>query len=446
MPSTPTSPKRVVLVGADFAPSSRPPALRLRFFAQHLREFGWEPTVLTTDPAYYSWPVDKEIERLLPPDLRVIRTAALSAQRARFGAIGDIGLRSLWHHWRVLSHLSDMHAIDLVFIAMPPYIPAVLGRLVNDRYGIPYVIDYIDPWVNDYYRSVPVDERPGGRKWAWFNSVSRVLEPFALRHAAHLTTVSSGYLESTVARYPWLSSSDVTSIPYGGERADVDYVRRNPRANLIFAPHDGCLHLSYVGRGGVDMLPILRTLFEAIVLGLRSTPELFQRMRLHFVGTTYDPQGDEAYQVLPLARSMGLQHVIDEHPARISFLDALQTLADSHALIAVGSVLPYYTASKIFPFILSGRPLLALFHQASSVVQILEETAAGTVITFSDESDLKSRAGQVLENLTHLLQLAPDTVPPTRWDAFEHYSARSMARRLAEVFDRAVGADASRVP
>ena len=58
--------KTVLIVGPDFTPSSYPPALRIRFFAQHLREFGWEPIVLTTDPGYYEWEVDPENEKLLP--------------------------------------------------------------------------------------------------------------------------------------------------------------------------------------------------------------------------------------------------------------------------------------------------------------------------------------------------------------------------------------------
>ena len=51
----------------------------MRFFAQHLPEFGWEPVVLTTDPRWYEWPVDPENERLLPPTTKVERTALQNA-------------------------------------------------------------------------------------------------------------------------------------------------------------------------------------------------------------------------------------------------------------------------------------------------------------------------------------------------------------------------------
>src|SRR5271169_3573321 len=97
--------KRVAIVGADFAPSSLPPALRIRFFVTHLREFGWEPTVITTDSSHYETALDPEIEELLPEGLRVIRTPALSRRWTRLIGVGDLGMRSMWHHWRVLRHL-----------------------------------------------------------------------------------------------------------------------------------------------------------------------------------------------------------------------------------------------------------------------------------------------------------------------------------------------------
>jgi hypothetical protein len=40
---------------------------------------------------------------------------------------------------------------------------------------------------------------------------------------------------------------------------------------------------SYVGRGGPDMIAALRALFESIRLGRQSAPELYKRVRMHFV-------------------------------------------------------------------------------------------------------------------------------------------------------------------
>ena len=117
--------KRVALIGADFAPSSLPPALRLRFFVSHLREFGWEPTVITTDSRHYDCPLDPEIECLLPEGVRVIRTPALPRSLTRLVGLGDLGARSMAYHWRVLRDLCRGGEVDLVFISVPAVLSVV---------------------------------------------------------------------------------------------------------------------------------------------------------------------------------------------------------------------------------------------------------------------------------------------------------------------------------
>ena len=425
--------KRVAIVGADFAPSSYPPSLRIRFFAQHLPEFGYEPIIVTTHPKYYQWSVDEENNNLVPDTLTVIRTAAMKEKYTRPFGIGDVGMRSMGRHWRTISRLCRQKRIDLLYIPVPPYVPMVLGRLAHLRFGIPYVIDYIDPWVIEYYWKLPKEQRPP--KWALAYAMSRVLEPFALKDVSHLTGVARGYMDGVVKSYDWISENDITGIPYGGEPTDFEYLRAHPRRNPIFDRDDDTIHLSYVGRGGPDMLPTLRAVFEAVKLGLQSAPELFGRLKMHFVGTTYAADGEGQYQVLPLAKELGVEDYLDEHPARVPYLDALQILLDSHGLLAIGSEEPYYTASKIFPNILANRPLLAIFHEESTVVEMVRETGAGTVVTFDAQNPPVAHTEEIAEALQQVLALPRGYRPPTQWDAFEPYTTRSMAQQLATVFD-----------
>lgn len=426
--------KRVLIIGADFTPSSYPPALMIRFFAKHLPEFGWQPTIVTTDPQYYEWSVDPENQHLLPGWLEVIRTPALSAKLTRKIGIGDIGIRSLWHHWRTADQICKSGNVDLVFIPGPPFYTMVLGRLINERYGIPYVIDYIDPWVTDYWKKLPKEERLPKRRLS--DKLSRILEPFALRYVGHIVSVDTSYTDGVVARYPWINETDTTGIPYGGEPADFDYLCENPRRNHIFNNKDGLLHISYVGRGGPDMVPALRSVFQAVKYGLDRSHEIFSKLRMHFIGTTYAHNANGLYQVLPVAEEMGVQEYVDEHPGRVSYLDALQIMLDSHALLALGSESIHYTASKIFPYILSKRPLMAIFHKASSVVNILHETGAGKVITFDSESRPIEKAAPIAKYLEELLRLSAGYSPSTDWKSFEPYTTRAMAGRLACAFNK----------
>ena len=88
--------KRVALVAAHFPPSNLAAVHRARLWAQHLHEFGWQPTIVTTHWLYYEEILDWELCELVDPDLEIIRTAALPTKPVR--VVGDIGVRAFaWH-------------------------------------------------------------------------------------------------------------------------------------------------------------------------------------------------------------------------------------------------------------------------------------------------------------------------------------------------------------
>jgi hypothetical protein len=427
--------KTVLVIATDFSPSSYPSALRVRFLVEHLSDFGWDPIVLTIEPKFYEAAVDPENARLLPPDLEIIRTSAIPARLTRFLRFGDVGLRSLCHLWFAMKRVLRQRKIDLVFISVPPNASMVLGRLAHTQFGVPYVLDYQDPVVSDYYWKQPRHLRPP--KHALSYAFSLLIERFTLRNASQLAAVSKGTMDGVAERY--LRPIDVTEIPLGAEPSDFEYLRTHPRKNPVFDSRDGFLHLSYVGRGGVDMLPSIRAVFAAIHKGLERWPDLFARLRLHFVGTTYAFKSEGQYQVLPLVKEMNLEAFVDEHPGRVPYLTAIQILLDSHSLIAIGSEATHYTASKIFPYILAYRPLLAVFHEKSSVVTILKETKGGAVVEFGDDRPVASTSEEIAIHLKILLSSPAAFSPPTLWDAFEPYTARAMSGRLASVFNCAIG-------
>jgi 2-polyprenyl-3-methyl-5-hydroxy-6-metoxy-1,4-benzoquinol methylase len=426
--------KRVLIIASDFAPSGLPPATRVRFFATHLPEFGWEPIVLTVDPKQYEATIDPENEQLLSPSLDVIRTGAFSTRWTRKFGVGDIGMRSLWQHWRAIKRLCREREIDLIFIPVPPYVPMILGRLAHARFGIPYVIDYIDPWVTEYYWKLPKAQRPP--KWRASYWLSRTLEPFALRKVSHITGVSKGTTDGVIDSYSWLSPEHATEIPYGAEAGDFEYLRQHPRPNSIFDPNDGLVHMSYVGACIPGMHAAVRAVFQAVRAGLDRSPETFQRLRLHFVGTSYAANGHAPQAVLALAREAGIESLVDEHQNRIPYLASLQVMIDSQALLLVGSDEPHYTASKVFPYVLAERPLLAVVHEDSSVVRILRETNADATITFDYQRQPTEKVNEILAQLERMLGPARDTEPATHWKASESYNARAMTARLADVFGK----------
>jgi hypothetical protein len=424
---------RVLIVAPSFIPSSYPPTHRVRFFARHLPEFGWEPEVVTVVPSDMGEPADSEIGRLVPPELRITRSRAVPLWLTRRFAMGDLGYRSLLPMRRVLVDIVEKRRPDLVFIPGPPWAAFLQGPYLRKRFGIPFVIDYIDPWVS----SMGDD----GRWWTkayWYRQLALKLEPAVVRDASHFVAVSDGTNDEVRDRYPWIPADRFTGIPYGFEASDFDALRSTPRANPFWDAADGNSHLVYVGAMLPKGFETLRALFAALLELRDSAPQLFARLRLHFFGTTYEPNATKG-RVVPIAEEMGVRGSVTEHPARVPYLDALNILCSADVILGLGSSERHYTASKIFPNILARRPMLAIYHEASTVCDIVREAHAGELVTYSDDAPAGQHVPEIAAALRRLL--TPGTYSPerVRWDHFEEYSARNMSRQLAAIFDGVAG-------
>ena len=74
-----------------------------------------------------------------------------------------------------------------------------------------------------------------------------------------------------------------------------------------------------------------------------------------------------------------------------------------------------------------------MFHEKSSVVEVVRRTSAGIVVTFDEKRDLEKAAAEIQEKW---FARWPMGEPSTDWLAFAPYTAESMTRKLCEVFDR----------
>ena len=417
--------KTVVMLASDFPPSSLPSSIRPRLFASHLARFGWNPIVVTVRPELYECPVDPDNERLVAAEVEVIRTGALPAAVARRFGFGDIGIRSLGRHWRALRDLAARRQIDLVFISVPPCVPMLLGRLALWRLGIPYVLDYQDPWVTDAWWKVPAAERPPKWPLAW--AMARLLEPWGVGRAAALTGVSMGATDYAATLQPGVLRAE---IPFGAEPAEFAFLRANPRKNGIFNPADGNIHLVYTGVVIPGMYPALRVILQAVRALVEEGETL---LRLHFVGTSYG--SGHAPKVLPLAAEAGVVAIVTETPDRVPYLDSLQLLLDSSVLLIAGTDEPHYTPSKVFPYALAEKPILALVHQASTASALLRATSGCEAVTFGAEGASPAMVPAVVAHLRMLLR-AP--VPAVDSAKLAPFTAAAMTGRLADVFNAVV--------
>jgi hypothetical protein len=431
--------RRVLMISPHFPPDTSAATHRVRLLAPHLPAFGWEPTVLTVEPSAYHGRLDPELLRLLPPDLRVVRVEASRVRRSPF-RVTDLGIRSFAGLRRGATRLLNTERFDALFITVFPMYSALLGPLLKRDRELPFVLDYIDPWVGAW--GLSVGGAPNGEpdiKSRVSRSLGVLLEPMAVRAADALTAVSAATYDQILARNPDQSDKLCAEIPYGGEIADFDYLHQHPRPNAHFDASDGNFHICYVG----TLLPLgfetLRAVLGAAAIIRERDPLLYRRLRFHFFGTSNQTTANAFERVTPVARELGVADCVDEVPSRIDYLDALTVQTQASAILMMGSTERHYTASKLYPGLLSRRPVLAVYHDGSTVSTILHRAArppAAYLITYDDTVRAGDRTGEIAEALVALLTSTSCAAHAIDLTMLREYSAESLAGKLAGVLDR----------
>lgn len=424
--------RRVLIISPRFPPTNAPDHQRVRMALPYLQEFGWNPTVLAVRPEYVEGGQDYVLGSSVSGDARIIRVPALPVRWTRKLGLGGLTYRALPYLKPRAERLLREENFDLVFFSTTEFMTMSWGRGWKSQFGVPYVLDFQDPWVNDHYKRNVNMRRPGGNlKHALTQWLARQFEPGAVRDASHSICVSPGYPGMLRARYPDVEASRFTVLPFAAANTDFEFLRRNRTRQELFDPGDGKRHWVYVGRGGDDMDFSLRCLFTAVNKARAARMDGIESVVMHFIGTDYAAGSMARKSVEARAKSCGVGDMVHEHPWRVPYFTSLQCLLDADALVVTGSSDANYTASKIYPYILANRPMLTVFHENSSVNEVIRSTRAGTAVTFGANDSVDLVAEKIVKNWI---------VNPSRlerkvnWAAFEPYTAKRMTQRMSEVF------------
>jgi len=427
---------RVLLVSPHFPPINAADHQRIRMALPYFAEYGWDVTVLCVAPDLIEGIKDPNLLLTVPKNIEIIQSSAISPNVSRKFGLGNLAFRSLPFLIKSTANYFEKNYFDLVYFSSTVFLTMVLGRYWLAKYKVPYILDFQDPWLSDYYDRTN-NTPPGGKlKYKTAQTLARILEPFALKKASHITTVSPEYTKILMQRYAWLHEDQFTVLPFGASEKDFAILPSLNIQQKIFNLNDGYKHWVYVGRGGDDMAFSVKSLFLAIQTHRQQYPEVWKKVKIHFIGTKYSIF-DNNKEIEAIAKLYGLDDLVTEYPQRIPYFEALQVLADSHAIFIIGSDDQGYSASKIYPCILARKPILAILHQQSLVVNVLESCQAGQVVTFSDPA-ITNLLELLIVKLEWLLSQTQNYTPTTDWQAFQPYTAKEMTRQQCAIFDRYV--------
>lgn len=422
--------KKILILYPHFPPSNLAGVHRPRLFAQHLPAFGWEPVILTVHEKYYEEKPDWNLVKLLPPGLRIEKVNAFGIGKVRL--IGDIGLRGFFQLYAKAKHLIKNEKFDFLYIPIPSFYCALLGRWLNSSTGIKYGIDYIDPWVHTF----PGSEKKFSRHWL-STQVAKFLEPIAIKKTSLITGVAEGYYENVLKRNPYLANQAVCGgMPYGGEQRDHEMVITLGLKPYLFQKKQGKIQMVYAGA----MLPKAFKPLEAIFKSIGNHKADFKNVEFHFIGTGSRVDDAGSYNIKPLAEQYGLfGTIVFEYPKRIPYLDVLVHLNVADGIFILGSTEAHYTPSKIYQGVLSAKPIAAILHSCSTGVSVIRQSNAGQVLDFNGEDEvmkIENDFQQFFNQFTGFAKLFDKE--KVDMQIFQQYSAVSVTGKLTALLNAVV--------
>ena len=408
----------MLIIHPHWPPSNVVGVHRVRLIANQLHRFGWKALILTVHESHLEEDLSYDLNRLVDPKVEVIKVSALPV-RHLLGSrlIGDIGLRAFQSLKREATNIATNRKIDFIWFSLPPWYTSLMGPFFTRKMGIPYGIDYRDPWV---YK---LTNRQKGLNRATFTiALAHLLEPIAIKKAALLSGVSKGYLDGVISRN---KNTICKQITFQMGFCREDHFIEIPNFEPPFT--SGKQSFVYAGAYSPNWAPLFRLFLEGLAHFKKTEP--VDHLEFIFIGTG----NNELQSIKSVATDLGISEMVIELPNRMPYLHVQQCLRRASGAIVIGSTEPHYSASKLFQCLVTAKKLFAFFHKGSEARIILEQCAADEYYV-PYRSDISTQ-DMILDVAQKVAEFAD---PQANWDPDLNPLVKLNSKANTEVFIKSV--------
>jgi len=366
---------KVLVVAYYFPPMGLSGVQRTLKFVKYLKNYGWEPTVITTGKVAY-FAHDKSLQsELEDTGVKVIRAegAEPNSLLSNFGTVKlpSEFVRKTFNRlsqtffipdnkvsWakkaykKSLELLSEEH-FECVFISGPPFSLFDVFSDLKKIQNIPLIFDYRDLWVDNQFSFylTPLHKIFHKRK-----------EYKALKAADKVIVTNRRIKEKLIKDYKFLSFDDVYIIPHGYDPDDLQKVNR------IEKPNDKML-LTYSGLFYEYITPkyFLQAFKELIV----ENPAVGENIRLLFIG--YLRKENQK-----LIKQLKLESFVTEY----GYLDHLETIQKLYMsdilwmMVGKGKSAETVSSGKLFEYFGIRKPIIACLPDGALKIAATEYKAS----------------------------------------------------------------------
>lgn len=424
--------RKALIISPFFPPVNAADMHRVRQSISYYKENNWEVEVVIVDPKYINTYKDDYLLNTIPSDIKIHKVKALKESLTRKIGLGSIAYRSLYYYWKFVNRLLTNSKFDLIFFSTTAFPVTILGRIWKSKFNVPYIIDMQDPWRSDHYLNLPKNQRPP--KFRLSYTLDSWFEKYAMNKVDGIMSVSQKYIDVLAYRYSRINKVPSAVIPFAAFYQDILIAKNSAIENPFFEEKSQVINIVYVGRGGNDMILANTIFLKAIKDGL-NTIEEFNRIKVFFIGTSYDSSNKAEKTILPIAIQLGLEDRVIEITQRIPYFQSLKVLSDANVLFVPGSDNKGYTASKIYSYAWLQKPLLTLFHSSSSVNTFMKECNIGLALQFDEYSDT-----ELIDNIkSYILKaIKGEFKVEVDWEIFDKYTAAYQVKKQIELFNNVI--------
>ena len=426
--------KKVLIITYYWPPAGGPGVQRWVKFVKYLRDFGVEPIIYTPQNPTYPM-LDPHMVAEVPEDLTVLKTKifepyALASlfskektQKISAGIIptkkpslldkfllwirGNLFLpdaRVLWVRPSVkyLSKYLSENQIDTIITTAPPHSLHLIGLHLKEQFpALRWIADFRDPWTTiGYHSQLRLTQRSARKHLA--------LERAVLQAADTLIVTSP----STQKEFQTKTSRPIVVITNG---YDDDLPVVTPSLSPYFL-------LSHIGSLLSERNP--EPLWQVLSEMTQEQADFRRDLRLCLAGKVSD-------EVLTSLQKWQLTEFLDLK-GYISHAEALALQRQSQLLLLLEINHPKTEGiipGKLFEYMASQRPILALGYQNWDVKDIITQTHTGLTLSLTDTQGIK-------QALTHYYTLYKAQQLQTQPVSLEAYHRKTLTQRLSELILR----------
>jgi len=415
MPREPSM-KKVLMIAYHYPPLGGGGVFRTLKFTKYLPQFGFQPYVLTVkNPMYVT--KDRTLLREISPIVKVFRTFAFEHRVLRAPRLLNIDLK--WFYmpdvnigWLPFAvhqgqKIIEKQDIDTIYATALPFTSFLIGYLLKRKTGKPLVLDFRDPWTDNPFTDYPTKLH---------ESIEKKMEETILTQADYVIVASDSLKNSLIKRYPFIKSK-IEVITNGFDSDDFKGLKIYEQNDKFRITHTGSL---YGVRTARPFLLALKELTE-------EKTDLREKLEITFVGN----YGKETPH---LVKNFGLEDIV-KLIRYISHKECLELMLNSHALLllitAKGPRGKGILTGKLFEYLASRRPILAIAPENGAAANIIKSLRAGTVVSPNNIQLIKQTIFEFCEKWKQG-KLAKVTNDITRYDR------RFLTQRLAQIFEKPV--------